>query len=32
MNYLEMAKHEKIPEKRKGILEKAKGIDFRKKY
>jgi iron only hydrogenase large subunit-like protein len=32
MNYLEIAKHEKIPQNKKGLLEKARGINFSKKY
>jgi iron only hydrogenase large subunit-like protein len=32
MHYLEVAKHEKIPEQKKGLLEKARDINFSKKY
>jgi len=32
LNYLKKAKKEDIPESRKGIIEKAKGISFKSKY
>lgn len=32
LQYLEIAKHEKIPTQKKGLLEKAKGIDFSKRF
>jgi iron only hydrogenase large subunit-like protein len=32
LKYLELAKHEKIPAQKKGLLEKAQGIDFNKKF